>query len=188
MAKPVLKQDNSKQVAAALKELARTKVLVGVPATRTDRKQAGGQITNAALSAIHNNGAPEVGIPARPFLIPGIRAVRAAIIEQFRIAGQKSLEGDQNGVMVAFTRAGLIAQNSVRKKITDGPFVPLKPATVKNRMKGRGTKSRRASEKKYLQLVGQGMDLARAQNVAGIRPLINTGQLRAAQTFVIRKV
>jgi hypothetical protein len=168
MAKPLhVKQDNTANLAAALKTLVAYKVMVGVPAEKTDRRQEGRgkQITNAALSYIHNNGAPEVGIPARPFLIPGVKGAQNAISEQFRIAGRMALEGKDKEVMKAFIRAGLIAQNSVRKKITDGPFAPLKPATI-------AARKRRFKSRKNTQ----------------VRPLINTGQLRAAQTFVIRKV
>jgi hypothetical protein len=45
----------------------------------------------------------------------------------------------------------------------------------------------RASEIRYLDLVANGMSAADAQGATGIRPLINTGQLRNAITYAIRE-
>ncbi len=55
--------------------------------------------------------------------------------------------------------SGLMGQDAVRGKITSGPFVPLAPATLRAR---------------------------KAKGRTGEKPLIDTGQLRAAYTYVIR--
>ena len=148
MARPShVKTDNVQKIIDSMFELARLKVMVGVPAKKTDRREGDDDqqpITNAALSYIHNFGAPEVGIPPRPFLVPGVKSVQSSIVKEFAAAGIYALSGNKPGIMKSYNRAGIIAQNAVRKKITDGPFVPLKPATIAARKRKR--KSRKNTE------------------------------------------
>ena len=57
-----------------LDALAQKRVLVGVPEDADSRGEEGYKtpIGNAALAYIHDNGSPRQGIPARPFMQPGI--------------------------------------------------------------------------------------------------------------------
>lgn len=162
MAKPGVKitVDKWKQVAEGVRLLADTRVMVGIPQDRTERQQAQG-LGNADLGYIHENGAPEVGIPARPFLVPGVQTVQPRIEKDLANAGRLAMEGKTESVMRQFHALGLRAQAAVRGKITSGPFAPLAAGTIAAR-KRRGR--------------------------TGTKPLIDTGQLRAAINYVIRTI
>lgn len=152
--------DRADQVAEAIRALGSERVMVGIPSDRAARKD-GEPINNAALGYIHENGAPEVRIPPRPWLVPGTQSVQPEIIKRLKGAAQTALEGDPKAVHRSLLALGLVVVSAVRKYITTGPFIPLSPVTLAKR-KARGFK--------------------------GTRPLIETGQLRNAVTFVIRKV
>lgn len=144
----------------ALTALTRKDVLVGVP--EGTRQRRSGPINNAALAYIHDNGSPQQNIPQREFLRPGIKMVQDDIATRFRQTARKALDGNVEDVEKGLNAAGLIAQKAVRRKITVGPFAPLKSATIKarsRRHKGRTSKK--------------------------VTPLLDTGQLRHAVNFVI---
>lgn len=179
--------DNSKVISAAIRDLASRRVLVGVPAEKTHRDAAPGQpapaINNAEIAYIHEHGAPEANIPARPFLQPGVDSVRDRLVKKLESAGRAALVGDPDTVDRRLTEVGLIAQAAVRNKITDGPFVPLAPATIRARLR------RGHAGKLDPSIYGKGA-IASDEHAAatGMRPLIDSGQLRAAINFVIRKI
>lgn len=158
-------KDKLSVVMRGLGELPRREVLVGIPELRTQRStlEEAQPLTNAAIGYIHENGAPEMNIPARPFLLPGIRNARAEIAKYMRQAAEALMARGQEGAMDKAERAmhaaGLVAVNAVQSKITEGPFAPLAPATIAARLRRGRT---------------------------GTRPLIDTGQLRRAITYVIR--
>jgi len=149
-------KDNVAESIKAILALAQKDVLIGVPEGAGEHEDA--EITNAQLAYIHEFGAPAANIPARPFLHPGIEHAQGKITEQMKKAGQAATERDPKKVEKALNAAGLIGQNSVRAAITDGDFVPLKPATVAAR--------ERAGH-------------------SGDKPLIVTGQLRNSITYVV---
>lgn len=150
--------DKVKSMREAVEELTTNKVYVGIPSTRTNRKE--GPIGNAVLGYIHENGSPVSNIPPRPFLIPGVKAVQPEVIRRLKKAALSALQGNPGAASRTLNAVGLIAQNAVRLKITEGPFIPLKPSTLARR---------------------------RANGRTGTNPLIDTGQLRASITYVIRK-
>lgn len=149
--------DKVNAVIEGIQKLALNRVLVGIPSDRTNR--ADGEITNAALGYIHENGAPEVGIPARPFLVPGVKDAQGTTIIGMRAATDAAFEGRPAEVTRQFNKVGLQAVNAVKARINAGPPPPLKPGTIAAR-KRRGR--------------------------TGTKPLIDTGQLRNAITYVIR--
>ncbi len=150
--------DRVRQAQAAVRAIGRDRVLVGIPAEnafRTDTKEP----TNAALGYILDRGSPARNIPARPWLIPGVQNAQQEIGERLESSIRRTLAGDIMDVDRTLHTVGLVAQNAVRQKITDGPFVPLSPVTLaKRRAKGR----------------------------TGTKPLIDTTQMRAAVTYVVR--
>ena len=150
-------KDNVAAILAAVNALTETQVLVGIPSDAPARGDDEGDrpLTNAELGYIHEFGAPEANIPARPFLLPGVENARAAIAAEYRHAAEAALDG-RNVAEAAHLRVGITAQNAVRAKITEGPFAPLAERTLKRR-KARGRK--------------------------GESPLIDTGQMRASVTF-----
>lgn len=153
-------KDRVAEVLAAVKKLTAKEVLVGIPQANAERKPEPGEppITNAELGYIHEFGAPEANIPARPFLIPGVERIQDQAIARLKKAGQKALEGEVAQIDQQMRAVGLIAQSAVQKKITDGPFVPLKPRTIAERV---------------------------ARGRTGTKPLIDTGALRQSITFVV---
>lgn len=149
-------KDRLKKVLGAIATLPAHDVLVGVPGDTSDRS---GAITNAALAYIHDNGAPEANIPARPFMRPGIADAKTDIADRFKQVGTSLLSGNQGGAERALHAAGLAAQASIRRKINTGPFLPLAPSTLAAR---------------------------RRRGRTGDKPLIDTGQLRNSITYVVR--
>lgn len=77
--------------------------------------------------------------------------------------------------------------NEARRMINSNIPPPLKPRTIRDRRKSRGTKTRRPNEDLYLSLIAQGVEPGVAQDQAGIISLINTGQLRNSITYVVKK-
>lgn len=185
-------KDNSKAIAKAIQDLASKRVLVGVPARGekllgsppdgpNNRQQ--GSINNAALAYIHENGAPEVNIPARPFLRPGVESAKDKIIKSFERAGKAVFVGDIVEADKQLMRAGFEAQSAVRNKITDGPFLPLAPVTIAARLR-RGHPGQQSRS-----IYGKGAIASSVHvDATGMQPLIDTGQLRASINFVIRKI
>jgi hypothetical protein len=157
-------KDGLKVLQDAMDTLATRQVLAGVPeaeTTRTDAENKDG-ITNAALAYIHENGAPEAGIPARPFMRPGIENVKDKLAKMMVGAAKAVVDGgDDQEVMKRLTAAALVAESAIRDKIVDGPFKPLAEATIANR---------------------------RRQGRMGTAPLIDTGALKASIKGVVRKV
>lgn len=150
--------DKLAQVLASMAELVKKDVLVGIPDSAPERKEDT-PLSNAQIGYILDAGSPAANIPARPFLVPGVQKVQGEILDEFRGGAKAALDGNPSGVERSMVRAGLKAQNSVRAKIQDGPFVPLAPYTLAERKKRGRT---------------------------GEKPLLDTGQLRNSVTYVIR--
>jgi hypothetical protein len=154
--------DDLAKVTEGIAALAGTRVMVGVPSEKGMRSdpESPEPINNAALAYIHEHGAPEANIPARPFLVPGLEADKAAIESGLTKVGEAALDGRADAVDRGFHAVGLRGQAAVRKKITDGPFQPLAPSTLAAR---------------------------RRRGRTGDKPLIDTAQLRSSLSYVIRK-
>lgn len=181
-------KDDVARVFGAITELVGKQVLIGIPENTTGREDdETGPINNATLGYIHEFGSPAANIPARPFLIPGVEKARDDVLVPLQKAAELTMAADPKGADQALQVAGLIGQASARNEISTGAFVPLSPATIRARRYSRDTQSMRKSESKYLELVASGMSPAEAQTATGIKPLINTGQLRNSLTFVVRK-
>ncbi|GBU18029.1 MULTISPECIES: hypothetical protein [Methylobacterium] len=158
----VVKKDRTEAVLSAVADLVKTKLLVGIPAETADRAAEAGEPqppNNATIGYAMEFGLPERNIPARPHLLPGVQAVLPQAVSRLRTAGTAAIDGDSGAVTKAYHTVGLLAQNAIRAKITEGPFVPLSPRTLARR---------------------------RARGRKGEKPLTDTGALRAAYTYVIR--
>ena len=154
--------DNLSRVVRGIASLAAQRVLVGIPSTEAPRTndEINNPMNNATIGYIMENGSPVNNVPARPFLVPGVRDARLAIVRRLADASRAALDGSDRRVDQNLNAAGLTAQASVRNKITDGPFLPLAPRTLAQR---------------------------RARGRTGERPLIDTGQLRNSINYVIRR-
>ena len=161
-----IKKDATKDILAALKRLTKREVLVGIPQASAERKLAPGEkepASNALIGYVHEFGSPLKNIPARPFLVPGVTSVFDEISARMSRVAAAILEAAPGQASTLaetqLTAAGLTAQAAVQIKITEGPFQPLAPRTLAAR---------------------------RAKGRTGDKPLIDTGQLRQAITFVVR--
>lgn len=185
----VITLDNVSDVVAGIVALAGKQVLVGIPEANTDRENENDSpITNAALGYIHENGAPEANIPARPFLVPGVTKSNPKTIPRLRKAAEAALDGNPNERDRQLKAAGQEAEITVKETLEAGEgWQELSPSTIASRRYNRRTKSIRPSEQEYMDLIDTGMDPATAQSAAGIHALINTGQLRNAVTSIVRE-
>lgn len=175
---------------ANLAALTEKEILVGVPAEKSPRTPLPGEkeeMNNATIAYIQDNGSPAANIPARPFMQPGITRAQSTITAFMRQGAHDVLDKGKDAGDTALNRAGLAAQNSIRRVIGEGIPPPLAPSTVANRFRQRKTKTRRKGEVEYLRLIGEGSTAEDAQFATGIKPLLNTGQLRNSITYVLRK-
>lgn len=171
-----------RELASAIGLLADVEVLVGVPEETTDHRNEDGQtyITNAALAAIHDQGAPEAHIPARPFMKLGIEAVRDKITLGLRKAATVAMKtGDAGAIEASLHAVGLTAQLSIQNTIQQGIPPPLAESTLRERARKR--KGR----------VGPGLELlsrskGHAPSTDYVKPLIDTADMLKSITYVIR--
>lgn len=155
-------KDNTKAFFKSLKALTDKQVLVGIPSNTAGRQPEPGEpadINNATIGYLMENGSPAANIPERPHLKEGVASVTDQIVARYKAGAKAVLDGRSGSLDPTHVAVGLIAQNAVRAKITTGPFAPLAQSTLaKRRSRGR----------------------------TGTKPLIDTGQYRAATTFVVR--
>ena len=185
-------RDQVEDLLAAMEELASLEVLVGVPESEADRDDDDQKepVTNAALLYIHDHGAPEANIPARPSMLPGIERVEdqigAALYQGAKAATQ--LPNPRAGktarrvlarleIEKAYHRAGMLASTSIKNVISQGIGPALADSTLRNRAQ-RGRKGAQEELDRRAQGEQPGIDLA--------KPLVDTGEMRAAITYVIR--
>ncbi len=174
----VMKVDRLKAVLQSINGLVDKQVLIGVPDSTAGRKDDGEPLSNAEIGYIQETGSPANNLPARPFLVPGVAAAQSKTLPQLQKGVEAALDGDLEAVQRRLSSAGLVAQASVRKRINSGITPALSEATLRERAR-RGRKG--AEEELARRAAGEkpGTDLA--------KPLIDTGQLRNAITYVIRK-
>jgi hypothetical protein len=153
--------DRSKEIMASLAVLTRDKVMVGIPAENAARP--GERINNAQIGYIHENGAPEVNIPPRPTLMPGVRNAQEAIINRLRNGALGVLAGREGAADRGLHLAGQEAVNGVLAVFDAQAFTPLSPVTLERRK----TRENRPHQ--------------------GETILEDTGNFRRAYTYVIRK-
>lgn len=141
-----------------LEKFSKQAVFVGVPSDHSQRKEAGEN--NAALAYIHDNGAPAANIPKRGFMRPGIKASKIRVVKVLGVAAKAAMDQNTEAIEAGLNKAGLIAQNSIRKVINDG----VAPALAESTLEARRRRGR-----------------------TGTKPLIDTAQLRNSISYVIRK-
>jgi hypothetical protein len=162
----------------SLAALTGKQVLVGVPATTAQDRQAqvtklavsargrrrkrlqgmsGNTINNAELLYLHTHGSPLKHIPARPVVEAAIsdRQNSQQIVAELRLAATAAIEGKTDLVERQLRLAGTVAANLARAWFTNprNHWAPNRPRTV--------------------------------QRKGSSRPLIDTGALRKAITYVV---
>jgi hypothetical protein len=166
-------KDQTKNLKAAMRLLSRTEVAVGYPEGETKEREdvvndvdgrsvttPAGELSNAQIAYIQDRGSPANNIPPRPFLDDGVASMEAPIEKQLARAASAAVEGNLAEVEKGFQGAGIEAVTGVRNKLVQGPFEALKERTLAMR-KARGFK--------------------------GTKPLNQTGQLRMAANYAVRR-
>lgn len=174
--------DNLPELMASLKMLTRDEVLVGVPQETTGRDDPTtpvGDITNASLAYIHDNGAPERNIPARPFMIPGMERSQSQVTDLLARTAQYALQGSgKEKIAEGYTRVGLAVVGNIQNVIREGIAPELAEATLEARArKGRKGAAQALAFKQRGQPIPPGL----------VTPLIDTGEMLKSITYVIRK-
>ncbi len=130
--------DRLAEVLARIESLAGNELLIGIPAE--DSPRSGEAISNAAIGYVNEYGSPELNIPARPHLIPGVHAALPQCMMHMERAARAQLAGGSEAD-AGLHRAGLIAVASVQRYLTKGDgFAALSAATLARRKsKGRAS-------------------------------------------------
>lgn len=174
-----VKSDNVPDLHAVMQRLTQREVLVGFPEENTVRESGElSEPTNASLGYIHDNGAPEANIPARPFMLPALESVRDQMAEGLAAGARgmlrrQSLEELEKGLH----RVGFIAEVAIKTKINEGIPPPLANSTLRAR-------ASRGREGAMWELAWRQAGAPAGTELA--KPLIDTGQMRNAVKYVIR--
>jgi hypothetical protein len=151
-------------VSTNLRLLSTVELLVGFPADTTERSaEDGGDegITNAYLAYMHDNGAPEINVPARPFMDPAIKSVESKVADGFKAIGKQVLDGGGAGAVErGYHNVGLTCQLAIQNTINSNIGPPLSPRTL-------AARRRRGHE--------------------GTKTLVETAAMRNAASYAIRK-
>jgi hypothetical protein len=156
-------KDSMAVLRRSVEDLAKQRVLVGIPsdeATRVNDDGSVSPINNAALGYLVEHGSPANNTPERPFLVPGVQESLPQANPRIGKAGSKMLAGDPAGAEKEFHAVGLIAQASVKRKMNVGPFAKLADSTLAAR---------------------------RRRGVTRTTPTVDTANLQAHITYVVRK-
>lgn len=152
--------DKTAGISKALRGLMREQLLIGVPDDGDDRDDDA-PIGNATIAYIMENGSAAANIPARAVLIPGVEAVAEQCSDIIAQGAADAIDKGIGALTKAYNKAGLIAQASVRRTLTQGEgFDPLAESTLEARQR---------------------------KGFKGTKPLLVTGQLRNSYTYVVRK-
>lgn len=172
---------NLDDLVASLQKLAGVEVLVGFPEDTTERDPEGDKpsgITNASLGYIHDNGAPEQNIPARPFMAPGIESVQDKIADKLgQVLQAAARGGSASTIAEGMTQVGITASLGIKNYINEGVDPPLAPATLRARA-ARGREG--AQDELNNRRKGE------APSTALAKPLVDIGEMRDAVSFAIR--
>ena len=147
---------SGKDALGSLRDLAARQALVGWPEETGSRD--GEPVTNPELAYIHTYGSPARNIPARPILEPAIKAPgnKAPILEELEAGAKAVLDGNLRNGLLHLNRAGQLAADAARLW-----FVDARNGWAPNAP---------------ATIAAKGSD----------RPLIDTGELRKALTYVVR--
>lgn len=155
-----LKHDNTQNIVRSVKALVSRSVYVGYPDSGAARKDAGDP-SNAVIAFIQEHGSPAANIPARAFMVPGIKSIQSRALKLLEQAATAALSGEQEKSTIILNQLGLIGVAAVQRAITVGEgWPPLSERTLAAR---------------------------RARGVQRTHPLIDTGQLRQHVEYVIRE-
>ena len=148
-----------------------TNVYVGIPQEKNSGRNTG--ITNAELLYIHTNGSPINRIPARPTIEPALAKHEVAdqIKDHIIAMITKALAGNLGAAETEAKKAGMIGAREAQKMFGSGELAPNAPITVN----GGWIRNRVSGKPVFI------------KGKKSTAPLIDTGALRQAITYVIRR-
>ncbi|HEV7717122.1 MAG TPA: hypothetical protein VGO53_16105 [Steroidobacteraceae bacterium] len=108
-------------------------VVVGWPErTAGSPRTDGSGMTNAAIAAVHEYGAPARGIPERSMLRGTADANQARYIEMTRLIARGVAEG-RASLRQGLDLLGVTFKGDMQSRISDGIAPPNSPATIKRK-------------------------------------------------------
>jgi hypothetical protein len=183
-------KDNLGQVISNIGKLTTRQVLIGVPAENAEREDATGKYSafnNAAIGYVSEFGSPARNIPARPHLVPGIKAVAGQLANILKAAATAALDGKPDEIDTAFKKAGILAVGSVQKIILAGIPPGLATATLKARARraGKGT-GVSLSKGAKAELLFRADHPDAGASITSTTPLVDTSAYIHSITYVLR--
>lgn len=156
---PIITDDSSgmERLERELGRMARVSVTVGVHGEDGERDD-GGRLTNVQVAAVHEFGAPSVGIPERSFIRSTLDAERSGILRDMSDALDRVLQGAP--VEQEVERVGIYTESRIREAIREG----IRPGTT---IETTQRKRAKASQKQRSESRWSGVETA----------LIDTGQM-----------
>ena len=167
----------------SLKVLVDTEVLVGIPESTTERDSSeeatSGSTppTNSMIGYVMENGMPEQNVPARPWLVPGIRENTDKIASGMLSVSRAVLKGaDRERVVKMLMSVGMVAVSGIKNRIDAG----IDPALADSTVARRAAKGRKGAKK---ELENRAKGMAPGTDLA--KPLVDTGAFRNAINYVL---
>lgn len=161
-----------------LKKIQRTEILVGIPESEAARKD--GEMNNPTLLYIHTKGSPLRNLPARPVIEPALEDEMnaARIIDDLRKVVDLVFANKFDQARKQMEITGKDAANMIRMWFVDpkNNWEPNARATVLRKLK-------KLSKKKRTEMIAD----YDAGNERIDKPLIDTGELRKAITYVVKE-
>ena len=160
MARTTTKNDKMSQIKDVMNKLKDIDVLIGIPQEKDPRPKNTG-VGNAELLFIHTKGSPLRGIPARPVIEPAIEDDKEAITDLLGEALKCILDGNVAEANSYLEKAGLEGQGAAQDWFTNtkNNWAQNSPATIIAKQ---------------------------AKGSTNPMPLIDTGEMRKAITYIIR--
>jgi hypothetical protein len=115
-----------------IKALGQKEICVGVIAKTAPRKDQKARFSNAQIAEVHEYGAPNKGIPARPFLRSTLIRNKQVYTDALATQMRKSVKQRQPAEQ-AYQMVGLKAAQDVQHEIRHGTHTPLKAATIQRK-------------------------------------------------------
>ena len=127
-------EDNMPLVQTWTNSVKKIKIFVGVinEDRETDRENP---LQNTALANILENGAPSENIPPRPFMKPGLTAVRKEVLYFLKRGANALYDGKRAAALASLRGAGVKSVASIRRVMESNVPPPLAESTRKKRMR-----------------------------------------------------
>lgn len=164
-------------------------VVAGFTGDAAQKKGSNGRPSSVELGLIHEFGAPEVGVPARPFILASFQKHRAEYRRMLEVAVRKGIAaGVVSGTKGAaeylrlLNLIGLKMATDMKAYVTQGPPIPPPnaPATLARKM-------RKGSWKKRAMPALDEFGRLKEPGAAGTpRPLVDTGRMVGSITWALK--